>query len=103
MTGSGNDFVVLDGRAHGLDEWPVERIIAICDRRTGVGADGLVLLAPDGPDTVRMHFYNADGSRAAMCGNAALCSTRFAGARGPRRPRVDAGHRCRRHRHALRR
>jgi len=82
MTGSGNDFVVLDGRAHGLDEWPVERIVAICDRRTGVGADGLVLLAPDGPDTVRMHFYNADGSRAAMCGNAALCSTRFAARAG---------------------
>ena len=78
MTGSGNDFVVLDGRAHELEEWPVERIVAVCDRRTGVGADGLVLLTPDGPDTVRMHFYNADGSRAAMCGNAALCSTRFA-------------------------
>jgi diaminopimelate epimerase len=78
MTGSGNDFVVLDGRVHALADWPVARITAICDRRTGVGADGLVLLAPDAPGTVRMHFYNADGSRAAMCGNAALCSTRFA-------------------------
>jgi diaminopimelate epimerase len=78
MTGSGNDFVVVDGRAHDLAEWPVERIVAVCDRRTGVGADGFVLLAPEGAGTVRMHFYNADGSRAAMCGNAALCSTRFA-------------------------
>ena len=78
MTGSGNDFVVLDGREHALADWPVRRISAVCDRRTGVGADGVVLLAPEGPDTVRMHFYNADGSRAAMCGNAALCSTRFA-------------------------
>jgi diaminopimelate epimerase len=78
MTGSGNDFVVLDGRVHALADWPVGRIVATCDRRTGVGADGFVLLAPEGPGTVRMHFYNADGSRAAMCGNAALCSTRFA-------------------------
>ncbi|HEX5634149.1 MAG TPA: diaminopimelate epimerase, partial [Gemmatimonadales bacterium] len=67
-----------DGRVHRLDEWPVERIVAVCDRRTGVGADGFVLLEPEDPDTVRMHFYNADGSRAAMCGNAALCSTRLA-------------------------
>lgn len=78
MTGSGNDFVVLDGRVHALADWPTGRITAVCDRRTGVGADGFVLLAPEGPGTVRMHFFNADGSRAAMCGNAALCSTRFA-------------------------
>ena len=78
MTGSGNDFVVVDGRSHALADWPVGRITAVCDRRTGVGADGFVLLAPEGPGEVRMHFYNADGSRAAMCGNAALCSTRFA-------------------------
>jgi diaminopimelate epimerase len=78
MTGSGNDFVVLDGRVESLADWPVGRITALCDRRTGVGGDGFVLLAPEGPATVRMHFYNADGSRAAMCGNAALCSTRFA-------------------------
>lgn len=78
MTGSGNDFVMLDGREHQLADWPAERIVATCDRRTGVGADGLVLLAPEGEARVRMHFYNADGSRAAMCGNAALCSTRLA-------------------------
>jgi len=82
MTGSGNDFVVLDGRMHALADWPVGRITAICERRTGVGADGFVLLAPEEPGTVRMHFYNADGSRAAMCGNAALCSTRFAASMG---------------------
>jgi len=44
----------------------------------GVGADGLVVLAPEAPDVVRMHFWNCDGSPAAMCGNAALCSTRLA-------------------------
>ncbi len=78
MTGSGNDFVLLDGREHRLAEWPAERIVAACDRRNGVGADGLVLLSPAAEGHVRFDFYNADGSRAAMCGNAALCSTRLA-------------------------
>jgi diaminopimelate epimerase len=78
MTGSGNDFVLLDGRSTTAEQWPPELIARICDRRTGVGADGLVILTPDGADAVRMAFWNSDGSRAAMCGNAALCSVRLA-------------------------
>ena len=78
MTGSGNDFVLLDGRSTSPGEWPSARIVQLCDRRTGVGADGLVILTPDGPGAVRMAFWNSDGSRAAMCGNAALCSSRLA-------------------------
>jgi diaminopimelate epimerase len=78
MTGSGNDFVMLDGRTTRPEDWPVERIVEICDRKNGVGADGLVILTPVGPDTVRMSFYNSDGSEASMCGNAALCSTTLA-------------------------
>jgi len=77
MTGSGNDFVVLDGRGTTPGEWPPERIRAICDRRMGAGADGLVILVAEG-EAVRMNFYNCDGGRAAMCGNAALCSTALA-------------------------
>lgn len=78
MTGSGNDFVVLDGRHTGVGDWASERIRAICDRRHGVGADGFVILAPEPePGAVRMHFFNADGSRAPMCGNASLCCTRL--------------------------
>jgi diaminopimelate epimerase len=79
MSGSGNDFVFLDGRWTGLDEWAVDRIRRVCDRRTGVGADGLVIMAPgSGPGMVRFHFFNSDGSPGAMCGNAALCATRLA-------------------------
>ncbi|MBA3259494.1 MAG: diaminopimelate epimerase [Gemmatimonadales bacterium] len=78
MTGSGNDFVVLDGRATGPDRWPSTRVAAICDRRTGIGADGLVILTPDGAGRVAMIYWNSDGSRAAMCGNAALCSAQLA-------------------------
>lgn len=77
MTGSGNDFVVLDGRFTSPDRWPAERIRAICDRRTGVGADGLVLLTPATAEAVRMAYWNSDGSHGAMCGNAALCSGRI--------------------------
>lgn len=96
MTGSGNDFVMLDGRSHRLEAWPTERIVATCDRRMGVGADGLVLLTPSAGGEVRFDFYNSDGSRASMCGNAALCSTRLAARLGLApdddvRLRTDAG------------
>jgi diaminopimelate epimerase len=78
MTGSGNDFVMLDGRASKPDQWSPARIRAICDRRNGVGADGLVILTPASPEAVRMSYWNSDGSHGAMCGNAALCSSRLA-------------------------
>src|SRR2546425_12685077 len=52
---------------------------AVCARGTGIGADGLVFVAPGAaPGVVRMAYFNSDGSRAAMCGNAALCSTQLA-------------------------
>ncbi len=78
MSGSGNDFVFLDGREHRPEDWPPDRIRSICDRRAGVGGDGLVFLTPAGAGAVRMLYFNADGSHARMCGNAALCSTRLA-------------------------
>ena len=77
MTGSGNDFIMLDGRTARAEDWPAERIKQVCDRRFGVGADGFLVLVPEGPAAVRMVFFNSDGSRAPMCGNAALCSTRL--------------------------
>jgi diaminopimelate epimerase len=79
MSGSGNDFVFLDARWTSLAAWPPERIARVCARHTGVGADGLVLLGPRSEQgTVRFVYFNADGSRGAMCGNAALCATRLA-------------------------
>ena len=79
MSGSGNDFVVVDGRRSGSSEiLRPTTVRRICERRTGVGADGVVLLAPESGAAFRMIYVNADGSRASMCGNAALCSTRLA-------------------------
>src|SRR6266568_6009003 len=97
MTGSGNDFVMVDGRISAPEEWTTADIRATCARGTGVGADGVVFLLPgSGPGSVRMIYFNSDGSRAAMCGNAALCSTRLAGrlglvGTGDMRLETDAG------------
>jgi diaminopimelate epimerase len=71
--GLGNDFVVVDGPL--MD---AARAALICDRRRGIGADGLVtLLSPRTPGAAAaMHIYNSDGSVAAMCGNAIRCVAR---------------------------
>ena len=79
MTGSGNDFVMLDARVSTPDDWSAEDMQAVCARGTGIGADGVVFVGPGSrPGAARMIYYNADGSHAAMCGNAALCSTTLA-------------------------
>jgi diaminopimelate epimerase len=79
MTGSGNDFVMLDGRVCTPADWSVEDMQAICARGTGIGADGLVFVGPGThAGAARMIYYNSDGSHANMCGNAALCSTTLA-------------------------
>jgi diaminopimelate epimerase len=78
MTGSGNDFVVFDsteGAAAHLEN--IEMIKELSARGTGVGADGVVFLERSGEGDVRMRYYNSDGSEAALCGNASLCSTRL--------------------------
>ena len=97
MTGSGNDFVMLDARTSSPDDWNAEDMQAVCARGTGIGADGIVFVGPGSQrGAARMIYYNADGSHAAMCGNAALCSTRLAVRLGLGRPQgmtleTDAG------------
>src|SRR5438876_12127193 len=70
---------MVDGRHTSPADWSEADSRAVCARGTGVGADGLVFLSPGSfRNAVRMIYFNADASRAAMCGNAALCSTRLA-------------------------
>ncbi len=79
MSGSGNDFVFFDARdepAGQLED--ADMIRRICARRTGVGADGVVFLERASEVDFSMRYYNADGSRASLCGNAALCISRLA-------------------------
>jgi diaminopimelate epimerase len=79
MTGSGNDFVMVDARVSPPADWTPADIQAVCARGTGIGADGIVFVGPGShAGAARMIYYNADGSHAAMCGNAALCSTTLA-------------------------
>ncbi len=79
MTGSGNDFVMVDARVSTPADWTPEDMQAVCARGTGIGADGIVFVGPGSHvGAARMIYYNADGSHATMCGNAALCSTTLA-------------------------
>jgi diaminopimelate epimerase len=80
MSGSGNDFVMLDGRYVRPAELTPEAVTALCDRRLGIGADGVALLEPTSQDGVHFafRFWNRDGTPGPMCGNGALCATRLA-------------------------
>ena len=77
MTGSGNDFVVLDARdLRGTDITAPEVIACICNRNNGIGADGVVVIEPGtAPVDVRIRYFNRDGTAGDLCGNATLCST----------------------------
>ncbi|HPV77520.1 MAG TPA: hypothetical protein PLX31_21665, partial [Gemmatimonadaceae bacterium] len=79
MSGSGNDFVFFNAMhvAAGDLATPA-RIGQLCERRTGIGADGVVFLERHDVHAFSMRYFNRDGSLAEMCGNAALCSTRLA-------------------------
>jgi diaminopimelate epimerase len=70
MHGLGNDFVVIDARA-GSVEMTSARARAVADRKTGIGCDQLIILAPSDVADVRMLIFNADGSEVEACGNAA--------------------------------
>ena len=62
MNGAGNDFVIFDGFANPVPEDLSELAKRACDRRTGIGADGVICLRPVTDDDVEMQIWNADGS-----------------------------------------
>lgn len=72
MHGTGNDFVVLDGRAQPLT-LTAEQVRHLCDRHFGIGCDTLVVLEKATAGDVGVTFYNADGSGSGTCGNASRC------------------------------
>ena len=80
MHGAGNDFIMVDARDLQMLELNATRIAALCRRRTGVGADGLIIIGKptNSESAFRMVYYNADGHEAEMCGNGARCSVAFA-------------------------
>ena len=82
MSGAGNDFVVID-KMQNQDLAINEKIVRkICDRRNGIGADGLITIEDSGNYNFIMNYYNADGSTGSLCANGARCAILFASKSG---------------------
>lgn len=87
--GAGNDFLIADNR-DGSISLTKDRIASVCDRRYGVGADGLMLLEASERHDFRMTYYNSDGSGGMMCGNGGRCIVAFAADMGLEKFDFDA-------------
>ncbi len=75
--GTGNDFIIIDNR-ESLIELTAKQIFFLCNRRFGIGADGLMSLENDNNFDFRMKYYNSDGKEGTMCGNGGRCIVAFA-------------------------
>ena len=75
--GTGNDFIILDNRQNNIS-LTNKQVKKLCDRRFGIGADGLMLLNSKAGHDFEMTYYNADGNESSMCGNGGRCLTKFA-------------------------
>ena len=79
MSGSGNDFVIIDNRKPIInDSKKVDFVKRVCDRKMSVGADGVIFVENSDNADIKWDFYNDDGSSAEMCGNGGRCVARYA-------------------------
>lgn len=94
--GTGNDFIIIDNR-NGEINLTTEQVKHLCNRRFGIGADGLMLLNTKPDFDFEMEYYNADGNESSMCGNGGRCMVKFANSLGIRKAKyyfnaVDGEH-----------
>jgi diaminopimelate epimerase len=83
MSGSGNDFVIVDNRVPVIDDAvKLDFVKRVCSRKTSVGADGVIFIENSESADIKWDFYNDDGSSADMCGNGARCAARYAFEKG---------------------
>jgi diaminopimelate epimerase len=75
--GTGNDFVMIDNRELNFND-TLDNIAALCHRRYGIGADGLILIENQEGFDFKMRYFNADGAEGSMCGNGGRCAVKFA-------------------------
>jgi len=76
--GTGNDFVIMDNRDKAYDSLTKDQVRFLCDRRFGIGGDGLMLLNLHPNYDFEMKYYNSDGRESSMCGNGGRCLIKFA-------------------------
>lgn len=79
--GTGNDFVIIDNRNY-AHQFTTKQVAFLCNRRSGIGGDGLILLENTEGYDFNMKYYNADGKESTMCGNGGRCITAFANSLG---------------------
>lgn len=77
MNGAGNDFIILDEISNGIIPVPSPLISKMCDRRFGIGADGLMIISESADSDFELRYFNSDGSTGSLCGNGSRCALMY--------------------------
>ena len=76
--GAGNDFIIIDDFNNKYSKLSIQQLSKMCDRKTGIGADGVIILVASQSTDFEMKYYNCDGKLSSLCGNGARCAVSYA-------------------------